>query len=146
MIYCPYQDSTSNIRSDIALRLRELFWASILGTPSGRGLYLTVYPLSRPNTDTRQLVLGISQIHIIFHLQFSYVQDLQRPRMVPVDQLILLFKLKKTSYFFYILYIFFSFSPVPPQIWSKVFRDTSEHKKYLKNPKSEYRGPFVALG
>ena len=24
----------------------------VLGTPSGKGLYLTVYPLSRPNTDT----------------------------------------------------------------------------------------------
>ena len=23
-----------------------------LGVPSGKGLYLTVYPLSRPNTDT----------------------------------------------------------------------------------------------
>ena len=25
-----------------------------LGTPSGKGLYLTVYPSSRPNTDTVQ--------------------------------------------------------------------------------------------
>ena len=23
-----------------------------MGTPEGKGLYLTVYPLSRPNTDT----------------------------------------------------------------------------------------------
>ena len=28
--------------------------ASPWGTPSGKGLYLTVYPLSRPNTDTVQ--------------------------------------------------------------------------------------------
>ena len=27
----------------------------VLGTPSGKGLYLTVYPLSRPNTDTAQM-------------------------------------------------------------------------------------------
>ena len=31
--------------------LQELPWALPLGTPSGKGLYLTIYPLS-PNTDT----------------------------------------------------------------------------------------------
>ena len=31
---------------------REFPLASPTGIPSGKGLYLTVYPLSRPNTDT----------------------------------------------------------------------------------------------
>ena len=30
----------------------EFPWALPSGTPSGKGLYLTVYPSSRPNTDT----------------------------------------------------------------------------------------------
>ena len=34
------------------LRLQELPPALPLGTPSGEGVYLTVYPSSRPNTDT----------------------------------------------------------------------------------------------
>ena len=32
--------------------LQEFPWALPSGAPSGKGLYLTVYPLSRPNTDT----------------------------------------------------------------------------------------------
>ena len=28
------------------------------GTPSGKGLYLTVYPLSRPNTDIVRIEVG----------------------------------------------------------------------------------------
>ena len=52
MIYCPYQDSTRDTRSNIPLRLQEFPRASPSGTPSGEGVYLTVYPSSRPNTDT----------------------------------------------------------------------------------------------
>ena len=33
------------------LFLQEFPWASPSGTPSSKGLYLTVYPLYRPNTD-----------------------------------------------------------------------------------------------
>ena len=46
MIYCPYQDSTLDIRSNIPLRLEELPWASPQRTPSGEGVYLTIYPSS----------------------------------------------------------------------------------------------------
>ena len=43
------------------------------GTPSGKGVYLTVYPLSRPNTDTvykgymsqRTLPLSLSPICLV---------------------------------------------------------------------------------
>ena len=35
-----------------AQAFKEFLWALPLGTPSGKGLYLTVYPSSRPNTDT----------------------------------------------------------------------------------------------
>ena len=31
---------------------QEFPWASSLGTPSDKGLYLTVYPLFRPDTNT----------------------------------------------------------------------------------------------
>ena len=41
MIYCPNWDST-----------QELPRALPSGTPSGEGVYLTVCPLSRPNTNT----------------------------------------------------------------------------------------------
>ena len=41
--WCQYQDWTQDTLSNIALRLQ---------TPSRYGLYLTVYPLSRPYTDT----------------------------------------------------------------------------------------------
>ena len=33
-------------------RIQEFPRASPWGTPSGEGVYLTVYPSSRPNTDT----------------------------------------------------------------------------------------------
>ena len=36
----------------ITLCLQEFSRASPSGTPSGKGLYLTVYPLSCPYTDT----------------------------------------------------------------------------------------------
>ena len=52
MIYCPYQDSTRDIRSNIPLRLQEFPWALPLGTPSGEGVYLTAYPSPCPNMDT----------------------------------------------------------------------------------------------
>ena len=35
--------------------LREFPWASPSGTPSAKGLYLAVYPLSCPNTDTMSM-------------------------------------------------------------------------------------------
>ena len=44
-------DLTRDIRSNITLWLHEFPRASPLGTPSGKGLYLTVYPSSFPNTD-----------------------------------------------------------------------------------------------
>ena len=62
MIYCPYQDSTRDIRSNIPLRLQEFPRASPSGTPSGEGVYLTVYPSSRPNTDTIYLCYEKSNI------------------------------------------------------------------------------------
>ena len=34
------------------IKFQEFSRASPLGTPSGKGLYLTIDPLSRPNTDT----------------------------------------------------------------------------------------------
>ena len=43
MIYCPYEDST-----------QEFPRASPLGTPSGKGVYLTVYSSSCHNRDTVQ--------------------------------------------------------------------------------------------
>ena len=43
------------------------------GTPSGKGLYWTVYPLSRPNTDTVWTHLngayGTIRSHIRFHTE-----------------------------------------------------------------------------
>ena len=55
MIYCPYKDSTRNIGSNIPLLLQELPRALPSGTPSGKGVYLTVYTSSHPNTDTIQI-------------------------------------------------------------------------------------------
>ena len=52
MIYCPYDDSTWDIRSNISLCVQEFPWASPSGNPSGKGVYLTVYPFSSSNTDT----------------------------------------------------------------------------------------------
>ena len=52
MIYCLYEDSTRDIQSNIPLRLKEFPWALPSGTPSGKGVYLTIYPSSRPYSDT----------------------------------------------------------------------------------------------
>ena len=52
MIYCPYKDSTRDIRSNIALQLQEFPRALPFGTSSGEGVYLTKYPSSRPITNT----------------------------------------------------------------------------------------------
>ena len=41
-----------DIRSNITLCLQEFPGATPSGTLSGKGLYLTVNPSSRPNTDT----------------------------------------------------------------------------------------------
>ena len=38
------------------------------GTPSGEGVYLTVYPYSRPNTDTVNPVVTVKE-HLILHYQ-----------------------------------------------------------------------------
>ena len=51
-IYSPYQDSTWDIRSNITLRLQEFSRALPSGTPSGEGVYWTLYPSSRPYMDT----------------------------------------------------------------------------------------------
>ena len=50
MIFCPYQDSTYDIRSNIPLRLQEFPRALASGTSLGVGVFLTIYPSSRPNT------------------------------------------------------------------------------------------------
>ena len=60
MIYCPYEDSTRDIQSNIPLCLQELPWALPSETPSGEGVYFSVYPSSRPNTDTVNIVDTIS--------------------------------------------------------------------------------------
>ena len=54
MLYCTYQDSTPDIyiHSNIALCLLEFPPALLLETPSDGGLYMTLYPQSRPNTET----------------------------------------------------------------------------------------------
>ena len=52
IILCPYQDSTRHIPSNITLCLQEFPRASPSGTPSDKGLYLTVYHSSCLNTDT----------------------------------------------------------------------------------------------
>ena len=51
-ILYPYQDKTRDIRSNIALRLREFPMAKPRGTSEGKGVYLTAYPKSSPNTDS----------------------------------------------------------------------------------------------
>ena len=50
--------STRDIRSNKPLCLQEFPLALPSGTPSGKGLYLTVYPSSRPNTDTMTIDLS----------------------------------------------------------------------------------------
>ena len=52
MMYCPYKDSTRDILSNIPHSLQEFPLALPSGTPSGEGVYFTVYSSSRPNTDT----------------------------------------------------------------------------------------------
>ena len=47
----PYKDERRDIRSNIPLRLKEFPRAKPGGTPEGKGVYLTVYPESSPNTD-----------------------------------------------------------------------------------------------
>ena len=51
-ILYPYEDERRNIRSNIPLRLKEFPRAKPEGTPEGKGVYLTVYPESSPNTDS----------------------------------------------------------------------------------------------
>ena len=51
MILYPYQEKTRDIRSNITLCLKEFPRAKPKETPEGKGLYLTVYPESSPNTD-----------------------------------------------------------------------------------------------
>ena len=51
-MYCPYKESARDLRSTIPLCLQEFPRALPSGIPSGKGVYLTVYPSSRPNTDT----------------------------------------------------------------------------------------------
>ena len=46
------EDLTWDVRSNITLCLQEFLWALPSGTSSGKGFYLTVYSLSRPNKDT----------------------------------------------------------------------------------------------
>ena len=50
-ILYPYKDEMRDIRSNITLCLKEFPRAKPKETPEGKGLYLTVYPESRPNTD-----------------------------------------------------------------------------------------------
>ena len=52
MIYCLYKDSTWDILSNIPLCFQEFPRALTWGTPSGEGVYLTLYPSSCLNTDT----------------------------------------------------------------------------------------------
>ena len=52
MIYNSALGLDSNTRSNIPLCLQESPRALPLGTPSGKGVYLTVYPELSPNTDT----------------------------------------------------------------------------------------------
>ena len=52
MIYCQYHDLTRDIWSNRPLCLQEFPRALPYGTFSGKGVYLTVFPLSCPNTDT----------------------------------------------------------------------------------------------
>ena len=48
----PYQGKRRNIRSNIPLCLKEFPKAKLEGTPESKGVYLTVYPESSPNTDS----------------------------------------------------------------------------------------------
>ena len=48
----PYFDERRDIRSNIPLRLKEFPRSKPKGPPEGKGVYLTVYPESSPNTDS----------------------------------------------------------------------------------------------
>ena len=52
LIYCCIYDSIQDIRSNKPICFQEVPRAFPLGTLSGKGVYLTIYPLSRPYTDT----------------------------------------------------------------------------------------------
>ena len=45
------REQGEDILSNITLFLQKFPWALPSGTSSGKGLYLTVYPSSHPNTD-----------------------------------------------------------------------------------------------
>ena len=47
----PYKDKTRDIRSNIALSLKEFPRGKLKGTPEGKGSYSTVYPKLSPNTS-----------------------------------------------------------------------------------------------
>ena len=60
-MYCPYEDSTREILSNIRFCVWEFPQALPSGTTSGEGLYL----LFRHNTDTvKQLLVRNKRIHI----------------------------------------------------------------------------------
>ena len=65
-----------DIRSNIPFCLQEFPQASPLGNPSGEGLYLTVYPLSRPNTDTVFLVSMYLDLSEKIYCHFSHIETL----------------------------------------------------------------------
>ena len=54
------------MRSNIPPRLQEFPRALPLGTPSGQGVYLTVYPSSLPNTDTVISAHSIITLYVLF--------------------------------------------------------------------------------
>ena len=73
MNYCPYQDLTPDIRSNIVLCLWEFPRALSLGVPSCKGIYLTVYPSSRHNTDTE-----LGQLYWEYIFQYWPIRGLLR--------------------------------------------------------------------
>ena len=62
---------TQDIWSNITLCLQENSWAWPSGTPSGKGLYLTTYPLSRPNTDTVYYMSGGISRYVMYRVSCS---------------------------------------------------------------------------
>ena len=52
MIYCVRIRTIRDLRSNIPLCPKEFRRAKSEGTPEGKGVYLTVYPKSSPNTDS----------------------------------------------------------------------------------------------
>ena len=65
---------SSHSGSNILLRLQEFPRAASSGTPSGGGVYLTVYPSSRPNTDTVYTSLVRSQ-RVFISFEIEAVED-----------------------------------------------------------------------